>query len=384
MAPEYLPATQTHSLTVQGDHKDQAEEITLWEYLRRATERNSCQAAEEERQQSPFWDSKVAIPLPGTGPFRYKSSPPPQSKPATPPASVCSTVVTSHPRLQRRQPPPSFLRAFLLVRDAVGAPLLFGTRPHLPVTPGERGGCGLGLKSSQGLMHMLSILQASLLLLHGFCLVWLQLEQPTLTPVAWMALYIWPKKPRTMNLCFEEFLREGLIDAPAPVSAGGPPASLITTPVPASMSAGLHGSSADLHGSSTDPQGTPAASGGSPAASQGSPAASLEPSADFLDFPGLRRVSAPLPRVSAVPAPLPRVTVGLSLLHLSQLSSFQSPCQLSRFQNPSIPSKFQGSERGSRMNRLPSKFLCSERGSGLNRLPSKFPSFKRGSGKNRL
>ncbi|MEQ2269803.1 hypothetical protein XENORESO_010121, partial [Xenotaenia resolanae] len=77
-----LGPTQNHSLTERGDQKDQAERITLWEYLRRAAEKSSRQAAEEERQQSPFRDCKLAIPLPGTGPLRCQSSPPPQSKPA--------------------------------------------------------------------------------------------------------------------------------------------------------------------------------------------------------------------------------------------------------------------------------------------------------------
>ncbi|MEQ2243717.1 hypothetical protein ILYODFUR_009694 [Ilyodon furcidens] len=93
-----LGPTQNHSLTERGDQKDQAERITLWEYLRRAAEKSLRQAAEEERQQSPFRDCKLAIPLPGTGPLRCQSSPPPQSKPA--PVSSLS----HHPSHHRRHP----------------------------------------------------------------------------------------------------------------------------------------------------------------------------------------------------------------------------------------------------------------------------------------
>ncbi|MEQ2245711.1 hypothetical protein ILYODFUR_030775, partial [Ilyodon furcidens] len=63
--------------------------------------RSLHQAAEEERERSPFRGSKLAIPLPGIGPLRCKSSPPPQSKPATSPAPVSSS---SHRKHRHRQP----------------------------------------------------------------------------------------------------------------------------------------------------------------------------------------------------------------------------------------------------------------------------------------
>ncbi|KAK5600489.1 hypothetical protein CRENBAI_017482 [Crenichthys baileyi] len=60
-----------------SQQKDQAadeEMITLSDYLRRAAEKSVCQAEEAEEQRSPFWGSRLAILLTGTGPQHHTSS----------------------------------------------------------------------------------------------------------------------------------------------------------------------------------------------------------------------------------------------------------------------------------------------------------------------
>ncbi|KAK5608314.1 hypothetical protein CRENBAI_000918 [Crenichthys baileyi] len=52
------------------DQADEAEQITLWEYLRRAAEKSSCQEGHATEQRSPFWGIRLAGPLPGTGLLR--------------------------------------------------------------------------------------------------------------------------------------------------------------------------------------------------------------------------------------------------------------------------------------------------------------------------
>ncbi|KAK5605279.1 hypothetical protein CRENBAI_014250 [Crenichthys baileyi] len=47
---------------------------TLTENLRRAAERSARQAREAVERRSPFWGSRLAIPLPVTGPRRYTPS----------------------------------------------------------------------------------------------------------------------------------------------------------------------------------------------------------------------------------------------------------------------------------------------------------------------
>ncbi|MEQ2293319.1 hypothetical protein AMECASPLE_032114 [Ameca splendens] len=64
-------------MTVRHRHKDQAddvEQITLWEYLRRAAEKSSCQEGLAAEQRSPFWGTRLAAPLPGSGLLRYASA----------------------------------------------------------------------------------------------------------------------------------------------------------------------------------------------------------------------------------------------------------------------------------------------------------------------
>ncbi|MEQ2284201.1 hypothetical protein AMECASPLE_019089 [Ameca splendens] len=55
--------------------------IMLSEYLRRVAEKSACRDEEVEEQRSPFWGSRLAIPLPGTGPRCYTLSPSSQCKP---------------------------------------------------------------------------------------------------------------------------------------------------------------------------------------------------------------------------------------------------------------------------------------------------------------
>ncbi|KAK5598650.1 hypothetical protein CRENBAI_006619 [Crenichthys baileyi] len=58
--------------------------VTLFEFFQHAAEKCSHQAAEKKKQQrSPFWGSRLAVPLPGTGPLRYRPSPIPHTPPPT-------------------------------------------------------------------------------------------------------------------------------------------------------------------------------------------------------------------------------------------------------------------------------------------------------------
>ncbi|MEQ2246376.1 hypothetical protein ILYODFUR_037881 [Ilyodon furcidens] len=81
--------------------------ITLFEYFRRA--------AEKSARQSSFWGTKLARPLPGTGPLRYHTSPPFHRWPPPPEATTS----------QRRSSEPEFGAARFLcpVRDS-SLPLL--------------------------------------------------------------------------------------------------------------------------------------------------------------------------------------------------------------------------------------------------------------------
>ncbi|MED6240923.1 hypothetical protein ATANTOWER_032011, partial [Ataeniobius toweri] len=78
--------SKPQNTTVGTSQQDQTDNgmITLWEYLRRAAEKSSRQAAEERKQRSLFWGSRLAIPLPGTGPLCHRPSPRPHSKPLAP------------------------------------------------------------------------------------------------------------------------------------------------------------------------------------------------------------------------------------------------------------------------------------------------------------
>ncbi|MEQ2163554.1 hypothetical protein GOODEAATRI_031389, partial [Goodea atripinnis] len=92
------PTRDPSSTLGTSQQKDQAdnEVITLWEYLRREAEKSSRQAAERSKQRSPFWGSRLAIPLPGTGPLRHRPSPHPRSKSLAP---VCFSSSFSEPEL---------------------------------------------------------------------------------------------------------------------------------------------------------------------------------------------------------------------------------------------------------------------------------------------
>ncbi|MEQ2189526.1 hypothetical protein GOODEAATRI_026138, partial [Goodea atripinnis] len=84
--------------TAGTSQMDQADNgvITLWEYLRREAEKSSRQAAEERKQRSPFWDSRLAMPLPSTGPLCYRPSPSLHKRPS-PPETVSSQDHRSEP-----------------------------------------------------------------------------------------------------------------------------------------------------------------------------------------------------------------------------------------------------------------------------------------------
>ncbi|KAK5599472.1 hypothetical protein CRENBAI_020783 [Crenichthys baileyi] len=65
-------------MTVQTSLKDQAtgeEYITLLEYFRRAAEKSARQVTGRKEQRSPYWGTKLARPLPCTGPLHYWPSP---------------------------------------------------------------------------------------------------------------------------------------------------------------------------------------------------------------------------------------------------------------------------------------------------------------------
>ncbi|MEQ2314311.1 hypothetical protein AMECASPLE_010771 [Ameca splendens] len=108
-------------MTVQHRHKDQAdgeEQITLWEYFRRAAERSACQEGQASEQQSPFWGTRLAVPLPGTGPLRCGSAPA---------SSACHRQ-----RRRRRTPIPDSVAG----RGDTSAPCSTGG-PHDAATPGS-------------------------------------------------------------------------------------------------------------------------------------------------------------------------------------------------------------------------------------------------------
>ncbi|MEQ2278327.1 hypothetical protein XENORESO_016290 [Xenotaenia resolanae] len=101
---------QNHIVTVgTSQQKDQAdnEMITLFEYFRRA--------AEKSARLSSFWGTKLARPLPGTGPLRYHTSPPFHRWPPPPEATTS----------QRRSSEPEFGAARFLcpVQDSSLPPL---------------------------------------------------------------------------------------------------------------------------------------------------------------------------------------------------------------------------------------------------------------------
>ncbi|MEQ2186863.1 hypothetical protein GOODEAATRI_033206, partial [Goodea atripinnis] len=78
--------------------------------------RQSTRQAQEERdQRSPFWDTRLARPLPGTGPLRYYSSPSSHRQPR-PPATT---------NFQHRRSQPGFAAARFLspVQDSSPPPL---------------------------------------------------------------------------------------------------------------------------------------------------------------------------------------------------------------------------------------------------------------------
>ncbi|MED6260790.1 hypothetical protein ATANTOWER_028856, partial [Ataeniobius toweri] len=106
-------------MTVRHHHKDQADgkkQITLWEYFRRAAEKSACQEGQASEQLSPFWGTRLAVPLPGTGPLHCGSAP----------ASSASCR-----QRQRRRAPDS-----MAGRGDASAPCSTGG-PHDDVTPGS-------------------------------------------------------------------------------------------------------------------------------------------------------------------------------------------------------------------------------------------------------
>ncbi|MEQ2201748.1 hypothetical protein XENOCAPTIV_017418 [Xenoophorus captivus] len=228
-----------------------AEMITLWEYLRRAVEKSSAQARKKEGQRSPFWGSRLAIPPYGTGPRRHMpantsnpvqlhSPPPPPPQPVNSPSDSLAPGNKSSRQRRRQQNTHSSaekiqtgasmsssegLTCGLLSHPATlasGQASLFQPVPAqhaatrlpqttsdcLPPSSGQRGKahstsswveCGLAVARAAYLDS--SILDAAISL---------------------------PSDPRgsasVLSALMEEFQVEELFDAPAPASAGGPPA----------------------------------------------------------------------------------------------------------------------------------------------------------------
>ncbi|MED6247041.1 hypothetical protein ATANTOWER_028569, partial [Ataeniobius toweri] len=77
----------TEGTSRQQDQADN-EMITLFEYFQCAAEKSARQAQEEREQRSSFWGTKLARPLPGTGPLRYHTSPPFHRRPPPPEATI--------------------------------------------------------------------------------------------------------------------------------------------------------------------------------------------------------------------------------------------------------------------------------------------------------
>ncbi|MEQ2207869.1 hypothetical protein XENOCAPTIV_020095, partial [Xenoophorus captivus] len=108
-------------MTVRHRHKDQAdgeEQITLWEYFRRAAERSACQERQASEQLSPFWGTRLAVTLPGTGPLRC--------------GSALASSASRRRRRRRRTPVPDSLAG----RGDASAPCSTGG-PHDAATPGS-------------------------------------------------------------------------------------------------------------------------------------------------------------------------------------------------------------------------------------------------------
>ncbi|KAK5599043.1 hypothetical protein CRENBAI_026657 [Crenichthys baileyi] len=106
------------TMTVQTSQKDQAageEFITLFEYFRRAAEKSARQATEREELRSPFWGTKLARPLPGTGTLRYQSSPSSHRRPP-PPEATSFQYCSSEPEF-------GAVRFLCPVRDSSPPPL---------------------------------------------------------------------------------------------------------------------------------------------------------------------------------------------------------------------------------------------------------------------
>ncbi|MEQ2217824.1 hypothetical protein XENOCAPTIV_023516, partial [Xenoophorus captivus] len=100
------------------DQADGEKQITLWEYLRRAAERSSCQPGRASEQLLPFWGTRLAVPLPGTGPLCCRSAP--------------ASSTSRSQRWRHRAPVPDSV----VGRGNAPAPCSTGG-PHDTVTPGS-------------------------------------------------------------------------------------------------------------------------------------------------------------------------------------------------------------------------------------------------------
>ncbi|KAK5603854.1 hypothetical protein CRENBAI_026776 [Crenichthys baileyi] len=185
-------------------------------------------AEEVEEQGTPFWGSRLAIPLPGTGPRRYTPSSSSQCKPLQPfcPPSdfelpVCSSSRRRHRRHQDTVFPVEIRTGASLSfpEGLANLPLAWCPRLHFlvpslapaitqcPLVALEEG-IRLFLYSLERLYKLFPVHKVNLSFLHGSSPVWLLLGLLILKPVS-----------RTLQ-CFElQLLFQSSADAPASVFA---------------------------------------------------------------------------------------------------------------------------------------------------------------------
>ncbi|MEQ2286087.1 hypothetical protein AMECASPLE_038539, partial [Ameca splendens] len=177
----------------------------MWEYLRREAEKSSRQAAEERKQRSPFWGTRLARPLPGTGPLRHRPSPHPQSKSL---ATVCFSSSFSEPELPAAhspssEPAPSRRRCRRRRKQSAAVAASELVMPsavlQLPVQPPAPSRIEAGLEE---IKRKLMRNRCCKFVLH-------LMDHPE-------------DLDQVHSLLQAEFLAVGWLDAPAPLSAGGP------------------------------------------------------------------------------------------------------------------------------------------------------------------
>ncbi|MEQ2178945.1 hypothetical protein GOODEAATRI_019380, partial [Goodea atripinnis] len=212
--PTQNPST-TLGTSQQMDQADN-EMITLFEYFRRAAEKSARQAQEEREQRFSFWGTRLARPLPGTGPLRYHTSPPFHRRPPPPEATTS----------QRRSSEPEFDAACFLcpVRDNSPPP---SHSPSLNPAPSRRT-CRRRRKHSTAAAAAPELVMPSAGLRSSVrppAPSWVQagLQEIKKELMKSRCLECVPRDLVDVHtILLTEFLKEGWLDTPAPLSAGGP------------------------------------------------------------------------------------------------------------------------------------------------------------------